>query len=94
MDVLEPAGAVFMPAAGTTVADYKPSGMTENYYWNSESYPYDCEGKYWTVTHCPDSSDYAKNFFFFGSDGYSYLDRFVGGSRRCYGKSVRLISDE
>ena len=95
LDVLEPAGAVFLPAAGTTIADYKPSGTTENYYFgNSEAYPFDCYGRYWTVTHCADSCDYAKAFFFYGSDGAYYYDRFIIGVHRCLGNSVRLVSDE
>ena len=95
LDVLEPAGAVFMPAAGYTLAEFKPSGMTELYYsGNSESFSDECGGKYWTVTSAVESVNYASAFVFWGSNGFSYSPIFIVESLRCCGLSVRLISDE
>ena len=89
LDVLEPAGAVFMPSAGDTMADYKPSGMTELYYMgNSESFKEDCFGCYWTTTCVEGSVDYASYLIFSG--GYSLR---IGERLRCRGISVRLVSD-
>ena len=95
MDVLEPASAVFLPAAGSTIADYVPPGITELYYLgNSESLSYYCDGNYWTVTCAEDSVNYASYLMFWGSGGYSYIPTFISAIRRCCGLSVRLISDE
>ena len=90
LDVLEPAGAVFMPTAGDAMADYNPSGMTELYYMgNSESFKEDCFGCYWTATCVEEAVDYASYLIFSG--GYSLR---IDERLRCRGLSVRLISDE
>ena len=95
LDVLEPASVVFMPAAGYTMAAFKPTGMTELYYMgNSETSSYDCDGKYWTVTCAEDDVNGASYLMFWGSGGSSYIPSFISTSRRCCGLSVRLISDE
>ena len=94
LDMLEPAGAVFLPAAGWR---FQPSGETWTWYENMVSYSSYCEGVYWTSTAC-DGVDYgvdwALAFYFTGTDGLTYAPGFVFPSYRCDGNSVRLISDE
>ena len=90
LDVLEPAGAVFLPAAG-----YRFQTSGENWIWyeNGVSNSYDCEGVYWTVTQGT-GVDYASAMFFSGSDGSYYSDFISEHVHRCHGCSVRLVSDE
>lgn len=90
LDMLEPAGAVFLPAAGHMWAYYWGNGTTEKFYENSASMSSECSGTYWTVSHVEDHSDEAYDFAFWGS----YSDGFIGYGSRCVGRSVRLISDE
>ena len=91
IEVLDPAGAVFLPSAGYTMSDFKPSGMTELYYMgNSESSNYDCDGSYWTTTCAEESVNEATYLLLWGSTA----TRFLYTSLRCNGYSVRLISDE
>ena len=91
IEVLDPAGAVFLPSAGYTMSDFKPSGMTELYYMgNSESSNYDCDGSYWTTTCAEESVNEATYLLLWGSTA----TRFIYTGLRCNGYSVRLISDE
>ena len=85
LDVLEPAGAVFLPAAGLR-SQY--SGYSSVYYSN------DGAGCYWTVTQGT-GVDYASAMFFYGNEGGSYYQYFISNLfYRCDGISVRLVSDE
>ena len=52
------------------------------------------EGNYWTSSACEDMVDGAKNIWFGGTDGALYYPYFEYRSWRCYGFSVRLVSDE
>ena len=93
LDVLEPNGAVFLPAAGSRSQD---SGETYICYSNIGSDS--GYGKYWMSSAC-DGVDYgvdwAMDILIEGYDGIVYdPTRFIGVNRRCIGNSVRLISDE
>ena len=91
IEILDPAGAVFLPASGYTMSDFKPSGTTELYYMgNSESLLNDCYGCYWTATCAEESVNEASNLMFWGSISSGYLFQEL----RCNGNSVRLVSDE
>ena len=90
MDVLEPAGAVFLPAAGVR---YETTGYEGIWYDNAESTSMYTYGRYWTITQ-GEGVDDGTYMFFEGSNGTSWYDSFIGGSYRCHGLSVRLISDE
>ena len=91
IEILDPAGAVFLPASGYTMSDFKPSGTTELYYMgNSELLLNDCYGCYWTATCAEESVNEASNLMFWGSISSGYLFQEL----RCNGNSVRLVSDE
>ena len=91
LDVLEPAGAVFLPAAGRRFQWMGETSITYSYQESMSSYS---EGNYWTSSACEDMVDGAKNIWFCGTDGALYYPYFEYRSYRCYGFSVRLISDE
>ena len=91
LDMLEPAGAVFLPAAGLRYQEVGETEILIDGY--QESSPFSCEGNYWTSTACDGVDfgvDHAKLFFFNGN----WYPFFEGATFRCYGFSVRLISDE
>ena len=94
LDVLEPAGAVFLPAAGRRLQWMGETSITYSY---KETSSYYIEGNYWTSSAC-DGIDYgvdhAKECWFGGTEGAVYYPYFNHPSYRCYGFSVRLISDE
>ena len=92
LDVLEPAGAVFLPTAGSR---YQQSGETRICYTNIASDS--GYGKYWTSTACDGVDfgvDWASLILLDGYDGHVYAPIFISVNRRCIGNSVRLISDE
>ena len=91
LDVLEPAGAVFLPAAGRRFQWMGETSITYSYQESMSSYS---EGNYWTSSACEDMVDGAKNIWFCGTDGALYYPYFEYRSYRCYGFSVRLVSDE
>ena len=94
LDVLEPAGAVFLPAAGSR---YQEMGETSISYYYQESMSSYIEGNYWTSSACDGINygvDWAKEFYFFGTDGGVFYPYFECPAYRCYGFSVRLVSDE
>ena len=91
LDVLEPAGAVFLPAAGRRFQWMGETSITYSYQESMSSYS---EGNYWTSSACEDMVDGAKNIWFGGTDGALYYPYFEYRSWRCYGFSVRLVSDE
>ena len=85
LDVLEPAGAVFLPAAGYRFNDI---------YWNGISLSQHTSGSYWTSTQGT-SVDSATEFYFEGCEEGSVAPDLM--SENCFrsnGNSVRLISDE
>ena len=90
LDVLEPAGAVFLPAAGCR---YEVNGHEGIWYDNMESSSVYISGSYWTSTQGV-GVDYASDFYFEGGDGSYYYDYFIASPYRTHGNSVRLISDE
>ena len=94
LDMLEPAGAVFLPAAGRR---FQWMGETRITYSYQESSSYYIEGSYWTSSGGDGINfgvDYAKQCYFGGTEGAVYYPYFDYPSYRCYGFSVRLISDE
>ena len=92
MDVLEPAGAVFLPAAGDRYQT--ASGESTVYYWNDDYYTSGCFGHYWTTTQGV-GVDYATGLFFYGSEEGIYTPYMINDQlTRCEGNSVRLISVE
>ena len=91
LDVLEPAGAVFLPAAGER---YQVMGENVVSYWNDDLYSSGCYGQYWTSTQ-GEGVDHASIMFFSGSaEGMYYPDMITPIALRCTGNSVRLISEE
>ena len=92
LDVLEPAGAVFLPAAGDRYQAV--NGESKVYYWNDDLYSGYSFGHYWTTTHGV-GVDYASQMFFYGSEEGMYNPYLLNdmGSRST-GNSVRLISVE
>ena len=91
LDVLEPAGAVFLPAAGRR---YQEVGETQILLGYQETSTYYCDGNYWTSSSCDGKVDCAKVIWFSGTDGAYYYPYFEYEVWRCYGFSVRLVSDE
>ena len=92
LDVLEPAGAVFLPAAGDRYQSV--SGESPVYYWNDDLYTSYCFGHYWTSTHGT-GVDYASDLFFYGCEEGMYTPYMINDvTARCNGNSVRLISVE
>ena len=92
LDILEPAGAVFLPAAGDRYQT--DSGSTQVFYWNDDVYSGYCFGHYWTTTQGV-GVDFASALFFYGSDeGIYTTEMFNDQIARCEGNSVRLISVE
>ena len=92
LDMLEPAGAVFLPAAGCRG---QLSGVNTPYFDYYESSSFDCMGVYWTSTQGI-GVDIATDFGFSGGNGTIYFYYIVNDQTksRCCGESVRLISDE
>ena len=85
LDVLEPAGAVFLPAAGNRFNDL---------YWNSILQSLHTYGSYWTSTQGT-GVDYATELAFSGyEEGYVSYSFVNESSYRSNGDSVRLILDE
>lgn len=92
LDVLEPAGAVFLPAAGDRYQAV--SGESLVYYWNDDLSSSYCFGHYWTTTQGV-GVDYASAMFFYGSEEGMYTPYMLNDQiARCEGNSVRLISVE
>jgi hypothetical protein len=94
LDVLEPAGAVFLPAAGRRLQWMGETNITYSFKESMSSY---IEGNYWTSSACDGiyyGVDHAKECWFSGTDGVTYFPYFDLPSYRCYGFSVRLVSDE
>lgn len=92
LDILEPAGAVFLPAAGDRYQT--DSGANTVYYWNDDVYSSYCFGHYWTTTQGI-GVDYATALFFYGSEEGMYTPTMINDQiTRCEGNSVRLISVE
>jgi hypothetical protein len=91
LDMLEPAGAVFLPAAGRR---YQEVGETQILLGYQETSTYYCDGNYWTSSSCDGKVDCAKVIWFSGTDGAYYYPYFEYEVWRCYGFSVRLVSDE
>ena len=92
LDVLEPAGAVFLPAAGDRYQAV--SGESPVYYWNDDLYTGYCFGHYWTTTQGV-GVDYATDVFFYGSEEGMFNPYLINDmTARCNGNSVRLISVE
>ena len=98
LEVLEPAGAVFLPAGG---ARFQLSWYEGIYFdWNNnedflpgpwEFSPNQIGGSYWTTTQRGVSIANALVVFSYGSMGAFTIKT---EARRCNGRSVRLISDE
>ena len=85
LGVLEPAGAVFLPAAGLR---HQWVGSDERVYINESAVPYiSC---YWTTTQAQLETACVLNF----SDGWPVDDLAIIGMERCYGCPARLITDE
>lgn len=92
LDILEPAGAVFLPAAGDRYQT--DSAANTVYYWNDDVYSGYCFGHYWTTTQGI-GVDYATGLFFYGSEEGIYTPTMINDQiTRCEGNSVRLISVE
>ena len=94
LDMLEPAGAVFLPAAGRRFQWMGETSITYSYQESSSNY---IEGCYWTSSACDGIDfgvDWAKQCYFGGTGGAVYYPYFDYPSYRCYGFSVRLVSDE
>ena len=90
LEVLEPAGAVFLPAGGER---YQITDYDGIWYDNVETNSFIVNGSYWTTTQSGVSIAYALKIL-----NYE-VGRFLGGCIdeemfRCNGGSVRLISDE
>ena len=90
LDLLEPAGAVFLPAAGWR---FQSSGESWIWYDNMESTSIYISGSYWTSTQ-GSGVDHASDLYFEGSDGITYYEYFIANPYRTHGNSVRLVSDE
>ena len=103
LEVLEPAGAVFLPAGG---GRFQYSGYEEIYFdWynNEDAYssdqwafsPYYISGSYWTTTQSGVNIAHALVLLSDEAFGPSYMIGCIKSeARRCNGRSVRLISDE
>ena len=92
VDVLEPAGAVFLPAAGER---YQVATSDEIWYTNGVSSPYYINGCYWTTTQSGVCIAHGLAVVCYELMG----PYFVAGcikieASRCDGISVRLISEE
>jgi hypothetical protein len=90
LDMLEPAGAVFLPAAGCRFEVTDHEGI---WYDNEESTSVYISGSYWTSSQ-GSGVDSASALYFEGSDGTYYYDYFIADPYRTHGNSVRLVSDE
>ena len=90
LDMLEPAGAVFLPAAGCRFEVTDHEGI---WYDNEESTSIYISGSYWTSTQ-GSGVDHASDLYFEGSDGITYYEYFIANPYRTHGNSVRLVSDE
>ena len=98
LEILEPAGAVFLPAGGTR---FQFTGYEGIYFdWNNNEdflpgpwafSPNNISGSYWTTTQSGMNIAYALVLFSYGSVG-SFIIK--DEARRCNGRSVRLISEE
>lgn len=85
LEVLEPVGTVFLPAAGERFDDI---------YWNSIEHSLHTYGSYWTSTQ-GSSVDHATELSFGGYEDGVYFSELVSPRAfRSNGESVRLITDE
>jgi hypothetical protein len=82
--VLEPSGAVFLPAAG------RREGNNGNYILYDD---YNRDGYYWTVTDSYEFSSSSLDEAYALYFSYRYLNTSSGTARKCYGLSVRLVRD-
>lgn len=99
MEVLEPAGAVFLPAAGDRFQYSAYNGIFFDWYNNEGSYtlsfpgnpytPYFIGGSYWTASGGNSTSAYVMTLRAWGEAEWLFepIDR-------CVGCAVRLVSDE
>ena len=91
LEVLEPAGAVFLPAAGERL-QYAIGIIS---YDNSVLDEYSPNGSYWTTTQSGVNIAHAMMIFSFDAGGpYFMAGCIYRQALRCRGRSVRLISDE
>ena len=88
VEVLEPAGAVFLPAAGER---YQLTGYDGIWYDNSVSSMFMMGGTYWTTTQTGVNIAHALKVLPYPT---SYHECLNSEASRCNGCSVRLISDE
>lgn len=103
LEVLEPAGAAFLPASG---GRFQYTGYEEiwfDWYNNEDAYssdqwafsPYYISGSYWTTTQSGVNIAHALVLLGDEAIGPSYMIGCIKSeARRCNGRSVRLISDE
>jgi hypothetical protein len=106
LEVLEPAGAVFLPAAGQRFMYWGAEGSYFDWFDNYGALvsgfgaphyePYFISGAYWTSSQYfedfPCGVDNAYQMMLVTYDVYSY--GFLAYQSRCLGMSVRLVSDE
>ena len=88
IEVLEPAGAVFLPAAGER---YQFTGYDGLWYDNAVSSEYMISGHYWTTTQSGVNIAHALMVLPYETSYHGCLN---SEASRCNGRSVRLISDE
>ena len=100
LEVLEPAGAVFLPAGGVRFQYTGYEGIYFDWNNNEDFYflsgppmfsPNQIGGSYWTTTQSGMSIANALVIFSYESMGSFVINT---EARRCNGRSVRLISDE
>ena len=93
LDMLEPAGAVFLPTAGSRSQDPGETYIRYSNIASDSGY-----GKYWTSSACDGVDfgvDWARDILLDGYDGIVYDSEYIMGfNHRCIGNSVRLVSDE
>ena len=91
LEVLEPAGAVFLPAAGGRL-QYSPEDVTyENTILDENS----ADGSYWTTTQSGVNIAHALMILSYDVMGPTFMEGCIYmEALRCRGRSVRLISDE
>ena len=91
LEVLEPAGAVFLPAAGERLQ----YAIDEISYDNSVSDEYSPSGSYWSTTQSGVNIAHALMLLSFEATAPSFMSGCIYmEASRCRGRSVRLISDE
>ena len=91
LEVLEPAGAVFLPAAGVR---YQFPGQ-DGIWYDNPSYALHCRGNYWTTTQSGVCIAHTLMVANYEAIGPYYMAGCIDIEEfRCNGCSVRLISDE